>query len=190
MNPGIGALATAAANKEKASKKTTESPFSGIDFNNLPKKPKIPSAYNYYIVEQFKQMKEKDPAMKLKDVTKQLGPVWKQMSDKEKSKYEDAVTKLTHKMRNNTEEYKQLMNKRFTLEEVADFLKTYEKTKKRKTGRISGYSLFMRQQIRGSTGKPDLATLAGRWRELSDSEKERYNEKARKESETGVKEML
>jgi hypothetical protein len=71
-------------------------------FDKSFKKKKASSAYIRYMTEQMKIMKDKDPTLKVTDLTKILGPKWKSLSDEEKQKYKLLASSATDVTSENT----------------------------------------------------------------------------------------
>ncbi|KAK8836101.1 hypothetical protein M9Y10_040058 [Tritrichomonas musculus] len=54
--------------------------------SSKPLRPR--SAYNFFVMEKRKEIIEKNPDMKNKDVIKEIGKLWKQITEEEKAKYD------------------------------------------------------------------------------------------------------
>lgn len=50
-------------------------------------KPRPLTAYNFYMKEKRKEILDKNPDMKAKEVMKEVGRLWKEASEEEKEKY-------------------------------------------------------------------------------------------------------
>ncbi|KAI8468544.1 MAG: high mobility group box domain-containing protein [Monoraphidium minutum] len=74
------------AKKEKPAKKEKK-----VKDPNAPKRPL--SAYMYFSADKRGAIKDKNPSFGVADIAKELGAMWKTMTDKDKTKYNDQAAK-------------------------------------------------------------------------------------------------
>ncbi|KIY91530.1 hypothetical protein MNEG_16434 [Monoraphidium neglectum] len=77
------------AAKPKAEKK--EKPAKKGKDPNAPKRPT--GSYMYFSADKRGEVKEKNPSYAMGDIAKELGAMWKALSDEEKAKYEEMAKK-------------------------------------------------------------------------------------------------
>lgn len=65
----------------------TKAPKLDKDGNEKPKR--APSAYNLYVKEKVKEIRENDPTKKAKDLMSEAASMWKALSDEEKQTFKD-----------------------------------------------------------------------------------------------------
>lgn len=95
---GGGVPAARRSKKDKEGKKTKD--------ENAPKRP-AGGAYGVFLADQRENIKKSLPAdHKITDVTKKASELWKNISEKEKKKYEDLYAKKMETYKTEMEEYK------------------------------------------------------------------------------------
>lgn len=126
-----------------------------------PKKKKVvrpKTGYNLFVADKIKDFKDVDQKEKMKLV----GQLWKTATDKEKSKYIEKADKLRK-----------------------EFEKANPVEKKKPKRGLSGYNVYMKEKIKGVEGenqKEKLLKVSSSWRKLSESEKQKYKDEAKKMS--------
>lgn len=141
------------------SQKVEETPVVTNVATKKPKKKKVvrpKTGYNLFVADKIKEIKDVDQKEKMKHV----GELWKKASAKEKSKYTDQAAKL---------------KKEF--EEANPVEK-----KKAKRG-LSGYNVYMKEkikQVKGDNQKEKLMSVSSSWKKLSEKEKQKYKDEAKK----------
>jgi len=164
---------------------------------NAPKRPQ--SAYFLYLSERRTQLKTSDPDKKVTEVSKLIGQEWKKLTDEAKKPYAAKAIEEKTKYDNKLEEYQKSSQYR----EYQEQLKTMdgsddednEPTTKKRTKRLkdtnapkkpqSAYFFFLgerRPQVKKEHPDQKITeiakTLGAEWRELSASEKKKWEEKA------------
>ena len=113
------------------------------------------TGYNLFVADKIKEIKDVDQKEKMKHV----GQLWKNATAKEKSKYTDMAAKLKK-----------------------EFEEANPVEKKPKRG-LSGYNVYMREKIKevkGDNQKEKLLNVSASWKKLSDKEKQKYKDEAKK----------
>lgn len=144
---------------------------------DAPKRGK--SSYIYFCLENRDKIKKKNPEMDAKDLTKELGRMWREdvsdeekakyvkMSEKDKSRYEKE--KETYVPSENVSKKKKNTGPKRALSPYIFFCKDYRKQLKEENPDMTA------QQITSELGK--------RWSSLSDKEKSKYEKLAEKDKE-------
>jgi len=141
-----------------------------------PKRSK--SSYIIFCGAKRDEIKKKNPDMKATEITSKLGEMWQSLNDKQKKKYVDEANK-------DKERYEGEMNEYVPSE---GFEKKGKKKSKAKRA-PSGYIIFCqdkRQEVK--TENPEMKAteitkeLGRQWRELSQEEKDEYNQRSKEMS--------
>lgn len=152
------------------------------------------TAYIFFCTEQRPLLKEENPDMNTKEVTSQLGVMWKALSDKEKKPY----VKLAEKDKSRYENEKNKWVDEDENEEAVEEKKVHssKKSKKVKKGKRSskkktknrkksGYILFCQEERDGlKEENPHMSNqqitkeLGSAWKALAPEEQDVYNERA------------
>lgn len=157
-------------------------PQTTINLDDLPSKPKRPAVGWNRFVNQKKSQLQGNPANNMKE----LAAKWNTMTKSERAPYEDAAQKEMSAYRVQLKKYNDVMNQTVPMSEMVKMLNLA--TKKQKKVRVSkgksGWNLFMidvmaKDRPLLSNGKPDLSAIGKRWNQLSDSQKQAYNDRAR-----------
>lgn len=152
----------------------------GVTLDQLPTKPsRPPTPFNLYFKEKY------TPGKRAADQMKELAESWKHVSGSEKTRYENMSQPAMEKYKRQMIEYSKFMTQKLTLTQVAQLLKAASSVKVPSNPRgKSGYNVFLAESCRGIQGKPDLKSVARQWSSLSQSEKQKWVEKAEKENRT------
>jgi hypothetical protein len=142
---------------------------------NAPKRAK--TSYILFCVSKRDEIKESNPDMSAKDIIKELGTMWRSLSDDEKTEYVNLANE-------DKERYEEEMKSYVPSEDVAESTSKGKTKRKKATGPKKGLSayIFFCKNVRDSIKKeqPDLSTkeitsaLGKKWNSLSDKEKEPY----------------
>ena len=77
--------------EEKPQKKDAKKEKKGEETDDKVKRPK--NAYFFFTAEHREEIKKNKPDLKQKEIFKELGELWKNLSDSKKKKYEDMAAK-------------------------------------------------------------------------------------------------
>lgn len=158
-----------------------------------PKRPR--SAYLYFCQDVRSQVNDDNPEMNGKEVMKELGRLWKELSDKDKIPYNELSSK--DKARYESEKAgtpvkepskkAKRSSKKQEVEPVSD-VETDEVSapkKKRSSRSKTGYDLFckdMKAEMKEANpklkGKKLKEAMASEWRDLEEDERDEWNERA------------
>ena len=64
------------------------------------------SAYNFFVAEKRNQVKEEHPEWKFGEISKEVGRMWKEISEEEKKKYEEMASSAKEEDKSSTKEKK------------------------------------------------------------------------------------
>lgn len=163
---------------------TKPAPQPTINLDDLPSKPKRPAAsWNRFVMEKKSQLQ--GATSQRAEVMKELSAKWKTMSKSERAPYEAAAKQELDLYRLKLKQYKDVMNQTVPMSEMVRMLNLATKKKKAHAPHgKSGWNLFMidvmaKDRPLLSNGKPDLSTIAKRWNQLSDAQKQVYNDRAK-----------
>jgi hypothetical protein len=152
-------------NQEKKEKKEKKDP-------NAPKRTK--SSYLFFCAEKRSEVKESNPNMGPMDVTRELGKLWRELSDEDKEQYKELSV-------SDNERY---------LSEKNNYSSSSESNKDVPKRSKSAYLFFCaekRPEVKESNpnmGPMDVTRELGRlWKELSDEEKIPFQELAKESKE-------
>lgn len=137
--------------------------------NKGPKKPLTP--WICFCNDMRGKLKKENSTLAPKDITKKLGEMWKEMTDKKKEKY----VKMSAEDR-----------KRYEME-IEELPEEQRPTKKQKpASKVNGYIIFSREKREKLKGKYPFNELSKKiaddWKELNDKQKDKYKEKANEEN--------
>lgn len=141
------------------SQKVEETPVVTNVATKKPKKKKVvrpKTGYNLFVADKIKEIKDVDQKEKMKHV----GELWKKASAKEKSKYTDQAAKLKK-----------------------EFEEANPVEKKKSKRGLSGYNVYMKEkikQVKGDNQKEKLMSVSSSWKKLSEKEKQKYKDEAKK----------
>ena len=141
------------------SQKVEETPVVTNVATKKPKKKKVvrpKTGYNLFVADKIKEIKDVDQKEKMEHV----GELWKKASAKEKSKYTDQAAKLKK-----------------------EFEEANPVEKKKSKRGLSGYNVYMKEkikQVKGDNQKEKLMSVSSSWKKLSEKEKQKYKDEAKK----------
>lgn len=170
-----------------------------IDTSTRVKRKKDPSApkkwktgYILFCVDQRDKLKKENQGLSATEVTSRLGALWKNLSEKDKSKYEELSKKDKTRYENEMQSYSP------QVEPASSRKRTQNGSK----GAMSSYMYYCqdnREMVKSKnsqmTGKQVNAELARLWKELPAEQKAVFEQKARTEkdrvqSEKGLKNIV
>merc|ERR1719281_228968 len=158
---------------------------------NAPKRPL--SAYFLWTKDNRDKITKANPDAAITEISKILGDQWKEVSEGVKKKYQDAFTKASAKYQKEMEKYKKTPEYAAHAELVKqakldDSKKPFRKDENAPKRPPSGYLIWTTDVGRPKYVKqhPDAAVtevmkaLAAQWKELPESERQKFNDKAAK----------
>lgn len=180
----IGRSNRKSSSQSKKSSKKAKDP-------NAPKKPQ--TAFFLWLNENRESIKKENPDAGLGQIGKIAGEKWREISDEDKQEYND-------KYKIEKEKYDEAMKSYKPTGEFAKSSRGSSKSSKKDPNAPkkpqSSYFLWMndnRARIKEenpSAGLTDIARLSGaQWKEISDSEKAKYEEKNKQDKERYAEEM-
>jgi hypothetical protein len=144
-------------------------------YTEKPKKPRAKKALTSYIFFCQKNreiIKNDNPKLSPKDITKKLGNMWKSLSDKEKEPY----IKLSEQDKKRYNEEKE------SLHDEDDVIENKTKSSKKSSSKNSGFILFCRKEREniknnnpGMSPKEITKELNNTWKNMSEEEKNNFN---------------
>lgn len=147
---------------------------------NAPKKPV--SSYICFCNELRDSVRQKNPAMSITYIAKELGKMWGLLSTKDKVKYENMAKK-------DKERYETAMTS-YTPPEGMETVQTKGRSKKERTGPkkpVNAYMYFgqvTREKLKNTVDPKDMMSeIAKKWKELSPDQKRPFEEQAKKDKE-------
>jgi hypothetical protein len=164
-----------------------------------PKRPM--SAYMYFCQEKRPEVKEKHPSMNGKEITTELGLMWRKMNEKDKKPYEDKQDKdktryhseknKDNSVKKNEEIVKEVKKetkkevKKETNKEVKKEVVQVSKPKKEENLKTPGFDLFLQESTEEVQSEyPEWSfrkvqtEVEKRWKNLSQKDREAYEEEA------------
>jgi len=167
---------------------------------NTPKRPL--SAYFLWANENRDSIKKANPNASITEMSKLLGDQWKGVSESDKKLFQDAFAKASATYQKEMEKYKKTPEYAAHQELVKqakmdDSKKPFKKDANAPKRPPSGYLIWTTEVGRAKFVKsnPDASVtevvkaLAAQWKELPESEREKYNEKGAKRKAAYQKEL-
>jgi upstream-binding transcription factor len=150
---------------------------------NAPKKWK--TGYILFCIEQREKLKKENSTRSATEITSLLGSLWKNLSEKDKSKYDALSQKDKIRYENDMESY--------TPPSKPEEPETTKKSKAVRTGPkrpLSSYMYFcqdtresVKKQNPKMSGKEITSELGRQWKQLTDEQKHPFEDKARSDKE-------
>lgn len=165
--------------------------------SNRPKRPM--SSFFFFANERRQNLRDKNPELKVTDVTKTLADMWKKMSEEEKRQYYEMGEREKERFKRENNDYCSIESSNDSDSSRASQTNEKEKSKKRKkpTRPMSAFLHFAREQRQMVREKHPEAKiteitriLASMWRNLTEEEKKPYQLYSTKDKERFREESL
>lgn len=154
-----------------------------INFKNIPPKPKLPrTPAAIYLQERYTEMKKDDPSIRKADIKKTIENEWSQLEAKQP--YQELAYKELKNYKEKKAVYDEFANRKITIGQMLNILiefkkfeaqKSKEKTKNKPKKPKSAYHLFVKDMLSNSKDEErNLGIISGKWKVLTESEKQPY----------------
>jgi len=166
---------------------------------NAPKRPL--SAYLLWANENREAVKEENPDAAMTDLSKILGDKWKALSEGAKKKYQDNFQKKSEKYHKAMEKYKKtpqyaahaaLVKEAKLVESKKPFRKDENAPKRPPTGYLLWTGIERPKYMKKNPEAPVtevMKALAAQWKDMPESERQKFNDKAAKKKVAYQKEL-